>query len=176
MYKIKLLSCLVSLTIFALLTISISAQPSTSASFTMRQSAVANGGGQSTGGIFTVTGTTGQALAGTTSTSPQFALAGGFWQPGPTPTAALVSISGRILTPRGQGIPRAFVTMIDQLGVTRTARANQFGYFRFNGIEAGQVVILNGVSKGFEFSPQVISVSEDIQQINLRAIYLTKKN
>ena len=48
--------------------------------FTITQSVIANGGGTSGGSTFSVTGTTGQSLAGTLSNGAPFNVRGGFWQ------------------------------------------------------------------------------------------------
>jgi hypothetical protein len=48
---------------------------------------VDNGGGQSVGGTYTLSGTLGQAEAGQPMTGGNFSLAGGFWQTGITSPA-----------------------------------------------------------------------------------------
>lgn len=61
--------------------------------FTIVRSVIAGGGGNSNGGVFNLDGTTGQCIAGSTSTGGLFSVASGFWgagaagTPTPTPTA-----------------------------------------------------------------------------------------
>ena len=86
------------------------------------------------------------------------------------PTAAEVSISGRVLTANGRGISGAVVVLTDQNGTTRTARTSAFGHFRFEEVEAGQTYVVTVVSKHYQFAPQVISVSEDITDLNFMAV------
>jgi hypothetical protein len=50
--------------------------------FTITKSVIAGGGGHSTGGTFTLDGTIGQAVAGTTSTGAPFTMISGFWEGG----------------------------------------------------------------------------------------------
>ena len=95
------------------------------------------------------------------------------------PTAAMVSIGGRILTPDGRGLRNATVILTDSGGNTRTARSTTFGYYRFNDIAAGQTVIITIVSKRYRFAPQVVSVTEDIEELNFYGtvtmnLFLTK--
>lgn len=84
-------------------------------------------------------------------------------------TAANVSVGGRALTQSGFGIPRVTVTLTDQSGVTRTALTNQFGYYRFDGIEVGQTMILSAQSKEYQFNSQPITVSNEITNANIIA-------
>ncbi len=78
------------------------------------------------------------------------------------PTAANVSVSGRVVSSSGRGISNGIVTSTDQNGEVRTARTNSFGYYRFNEVEVGQTYVLNVRHKRYQFSPRVVSVSEDI--------------
>ncbi len=82
------------------------------------------------------------------------------------PTAASVSISGRVRTPIGRGLSNATVSLTDTSGTTRMARTNSFGYFRFNEIEAGQTVIVSVRSKRYQFEPRVLTVSEDLNDLD----------
>ena len=77
------------------------------------------------------------------------------------PTAAGVSISGRVLSSLGRGVFNARVAITDQNGDVRTARTNSFGYYRFDDVAAGQTYIFNVTHKRYRFSPRVISIVED---------------
>ncbi|MGH9949821.1 MAG: carboxypeptidase regulatory-like domain-containing protein, partial [Pyrinomonadaceae bacterium] len=161
--------------------------------YRLTQSVFSNGGGNSGGGTYTVTGTTGQAIAGTNSTgegltpvirsteySPQaesalvntFAVSAGFWQPTFAPTAAMVSVSGRVRTSDGRGIRNVSMTVTNGIGTPRTALTSTFGYFRFDNIEAGQSYIVTVRSKRYQFSnpTQVISVSDEIADLVFTAL------
>ena len=54
-------------------------------SFQIEKSVIAGGGGQTVGGAFTLDGTIGETVGGTTSTGGTFALGGGFWGGGRQP-------------------------------------------------------------------------------------------
>jgi hypothetical protein len=82
------------------------------------------------------------------------------------PTAANVSVSGRVLTPTGGGISNAVVTMTDSGGNIRTAKTNSFGYFRFETVEIGQTYIFQVVSKRFTFAPQIVTLDDEITELN----------
>ncbi len=86
------------------------------------------------------------------------------------PTAASVSIGGRVLTANGRGLANAIVQMTDANGQTRTARTTSLGYYRFVDVEAGQTVIMNVRSKRYQFDSQTISVAEDLDGVNFTAI------
>lgn len=85
--------------------------------------------------------------------------------------AANASVRGRVLTDGGRGISRASVTLTDFEGNTRIAYTNQFGVYYFNEIPVGQNYILT-VNHGkyiFDNNQRVISVNEDLTDIDFRA-------
>ncbi len=84
------------------------------------------------------------------------------------PTAAGVSVGGRV-TVGGRGLTNAVVILTHSNGQTRTSRTGTFGYYRFDDIAAGQNVIITIVSKRYQFAPQVVSVMEDIENLNFFA-------
>jgi hypothetical protein len=77
------------------------------------------------------------------------------------PTAAPVTITGRVVTKTGQAISRAVVSLTDENGNARTAITNTMGNFIFTEVPSGQTYILNVTHKMYTFTPQAIGVSED---------------
>ena len=139
-------------------------------SFAITQSVVAAGGGAAGGGTFEVTGTTGQNVAGTTSSGVPFAVHSGFWSGTLTPSAATVAVSGSVLTSDGRGIRNAVVRMTDQNGTSRIALTSSFGYFQFDDVEAGRNYVITVSSKRFQFAPQVVSVQDELANIEFVAL------
>lgn len=92
-----------------------------------------------------------------------------------TPTAASVNIGGRVMTSAGRGINRARVTLTDGNGITRTALTNVFGYYRFDEVEAGQTVVVAATAKRYLFSSQVISLDDNLTDLNFAALDLAQK-
>ncbi|MDQ4120700.1 MAG: carboxypeptidase regulatory-like domain-containing protein [Acidobacteriota bacterium] len=84
-------------------------------------------------------------------------------------TAASVTVSGRVLSSRGRGVSRAMVYLTDPDGYARRASTNALGYFRFESTEVGQTYIFSVFSKNYQFAPQVITVNEEIIDLNLTA-------
>ncbi len=89
----------------------------------------------------------------------------------PSPTAATVSVSGRILTPDGAGLTNALVTLTDFQGNSLTVLSGKFGGFKFRDVAAGQAYIISVSSKRYNFAPQIINVTENLSEINLTAQY-----
>jgi len=87
------------------------------------------------------------------------------------PTAATVSVSGRVTTAQGRGIRNVVVTMTDSIGNTRTAMTTSFGYYRFEEVAAGETYIFAARGKRFSFeqNTQVHSIMEDTNNINFVA-------
>jgi hypothetical protein len=88
-----------------------------------------------------------------------------------TPTSASVSVGGRVMTADGLGIRRAQITLTEADGTIRTILTGGFGYYRFDGIEAGQTIVISVSSKRFVFQQptQIINVAENISAANFTA-------
>ncbi len=85
------------------------------------------------------------------------------------PTAAAVGVSGKVLTPQNRGIRNAQVLLIDDNGNFRTITTGTFGYFRFSDVEIGKTYVLIVRSKSYSFAPQIITVKDDMSNLNLTA-------
>ncbi len=138
--------------------------------FAITQSILASGGGKSSdtaNNVFTVSGTAGQAVAGTRSSASGYTLSGGFWASTTPPTAAGVSVSGRVLiSAAGRGLVNASVVLTDQAGVTRRVPTGRFGYYRFDDVQSGQTYIITIASRRYQFEPQVINVTDNLTNID----------
>lgn len=80
-------------------------------------------------------------------------------------TAATVSVSGTVTTGK-RGVAGARVSFTDANGITRTARTNAFGYYRFSGVEIGQIYVFSISSKRYSFAPRVVTVTADLTDLN----------
>lgn len=126
----------------------------TDGTYDLRHSVIAGGGGSSTstGGVYNVSGTLGQAAAGTSSNGGTFDLHGGFWFQTLAPTAAAVSIAGRVTSADGRGIRNLRLTLTAPDGAIRRATTSTFGYYAFDGVEVGRTYILEITAKRYTFS------------------------
>lgn len=86
-------------------------------------------------------------------------------------TAASVSIGGRVATKDGTGIGKTVVTLTEASGTTHTVITNPFGYYRFEGLAAGENYVISAMNKRFTFeTPTVVHfASEDNDGINFTA-------
>jgi CSLREA domain-containing protein len=82
------------------------------------------------------------------------------------PTAAGVSIGGRVLTPEGEGLKNARVNLTDSQGNSRSALTNAFGYYRFAEVPAGEIYIIQVISKRYQFEPRSVTVMDEITDLN----------
>lgn len=147
----------------------ISAQ--TGGNYKIEKSVIATGGAASTGGGFTLESTVGQSAAGGFIQNPSQAVYSGFWTPGFAPTAAEVSVGGRVLTADGRGIQNARVTLIFPNGTAQTSLTGSFGYYRFDELPVGQTYVLTVSSKRFIFvnPSQFVTVTEELTELNFIA-------
>lgn len=86
------------------------------------------------------------------------------------PTAASVSVGGRVLAEKNTGISRAVVSLTDASGATRYAISNSFGYYRFDEIPVGETYVFAVRHKRYQFAPQVVTVNEDLTELNFTAL------
>jgi hypothetical protein len=139
--------------ILFLLPLTATAQVSSGGAFTLEKSVVAAGGASNlAGGSFALGATAGQAGAGQ-SGAGSFALRGGFWEFQPlAPTAAMVTVGGRVAMENGVGIANARILLTDSSGATRVTVSNSFGNFTFNDVPAGETYIFTAMHRRFAFT------------------------
>ncbi len=85
------------------------------------------------------------------------------------PTAADVSLSGLISNTNGQGIRNIRVTISGgNLAEPRTALTGSFGYFRFDGLRAGQTYVVHVSGKRYVFaeSSRVVTLVDELADVD----------
>lgn len=75
------------------------------------------------------------------------------------PTAGEVYIGGRVTTSTGRGIPRVLVTVTGS--EVRFAYTNTFGYYRVEGLTAGQSYLVVVAARRYTFDPNAVFVNLD---------------
>lgn len=85
-------------------------------------------------------------------------------------TVATVSISGRVLASRGRGVSGALVQIRNPNGEMVTTKTNYFGYYNFNDVASGETYIVEVGSKRFTFAPQIVNITEDLNDLNFSAL------
>jgi hypothetical protein len=136
----------------ALLLLAASVSAQSGGVFAITQSVISAGGPQITGGASVLDSTTGQSTGGFNTAGGAFAVRGGFWTPVFAPTAAAVSVGGRVRTAQGAGIRNAVVTLTAPDGASRSTRTGAFGYFRFENVPVGETYVIGVTSRRYEFA------------------------
>ena len=85
------------------------------------------------------------------------------------PLAAGVTVSGRVVTSDGRGVRNAVVTMTDPQGGVRRAVTGSFGYYRFADVQAGETYVVAVSSKRYQFTPRVLSVTDELSNVDFIA-------
>lgn len=140
-------------------------------SYQITQSVIATGA-KSAGGSYSIEDTGGQPAAGGFLQSAPYSAYTGFWTPpNLAPTAASVSVGGRVTTPNGQGIRNVIISLTDSSGAVRISRTAPFGYYSFDNVRVGETYILNVSSKRFDFgnSTRVLYVQEELIDVDFVA-------
>ncbi len=80
------------------------------------------------------------------------------------PTAAAVSVGGRVVNANGYGIGRTRVTLSNAAGLSRVVMTNNFGYYRFTGVDSGEVYTISVEAKRhvFDDPTRVLVVLDDV--------------
>jgi Carboxypeptidase regulatory-like domain len=157
------------LLIFSTLLILVSANAfgQSGGTFAITESVIAGGGGlNAAGGTFSIDGTIGQTAAGNQISGFPFKITSGFWNFTPlAPTAANAAINGRVTTAGGRPIRNVSLRISGgALTEPKLARTNQFGYYRFQDLEVGQIYIVSIAAKRYSFATpnRVIVLNENL--------------
>ena len=89
------------------------------------------------------------------------------------PTAADVSLSGRVTTADGRGVTNAVIVLTgNSLPQPIMVKTGSFGYYRFENLEAGETYVVTVNSKRFTFSvpSRVVSVPDNVSNIDFVAM------
>jgi hypothetical protein len=85
------------------------------------------------------------------------------------PTSATVTVSGRVLSAEGNAVNGAIVSLTNGSGATRISRTNPFGYYSIEEVEVGETYTITVSRKGLQFSPRVVTILEEIEDLNFTA-------
>ena len=87
------------------------------------------------------------------------------------PTAAQVSVGGRVLTANGSGIRNVRLTLTDSHGVSRTVLTGTFGNYSFDNVSAGETYLVSAAAKNYTFSQpaQALTVNDSLTGVNFVA-------
>lgn len=83
------------------------------------------------------------------------------------PTAANVSIGGRVTTGFGRGISSVSVTLIASNGETRSVLTNTFGYYRFADVSAGETYFLTYAARGYQTVTSSVTALDSFTDLNV---------
>ncbi len=88
-----------------------------------------------------------------------------------SPTAASVTVGGRVTTAAGRGIRNVRVNLTDVNGETQTTLTGKFGFYRFTDVPAGETYIFSVSARRYAFSQnaQVRSIIEETNDVNFTA-------
>ncbi|QQS32239.1 MAG: carboxypeptidase regulatory-like domain-containing protein [Acidobacteriota bacterium] len=87
------------------------------------------------------------------------------------PTSANVSVEGRVMLQSGAGLRNAQITLSEANGIRHSVMTGSFGYFRFEGISAGQNVVVTVNSRRFRFDPnsRLLVLSDNLSDVDFIA-------
>jgi hypothetical protein len=86
----------------------------------------------------------------------------------PSGPAAAVSVAGRVLTSGGYGVSKATVTMVDSMGVRRSAVTSSMGYYRFDNVATGAYT-MSAKAKFYTFASRPVTVNDNLSDVDFTA-------
>lgn len=88
-----------------------------------------------------------------------------------SPTAASVTIAGRVTNAQGRAVAgaRIFLTRTNG-GAARNSRTNSSGYYRFSDVSAGDTYVFEVRHKLHHFNAQTVFVTEELGNLNFAAM------
>jgi subtilisin-like proprotein convertase family protein len=88
------------------------------------------------------------------------------------PSAAEVSVGGRITTAGGRPIAKTAVTLTTADGTLRSTLTGPMGYYRFDGIPAGGSVVITPSAKGYSFANPALALTanDSVENANFTAV------
>lgn len=85
-------------------------------------------------------------------------------------TRPSVSVSGRVVTPTGQGLRNAVVSIIDSLGVRRTANTSTLGYYSIPEIPPGPNYTIAVSSRRFRYTSRAVTIESDLTEMDFTGL------
>ena len=87
------------------------------------------------------------------------------------PTAAMVSISGRVKVANKRGVHLARVSIRDSNGETRTTLTDFYGFYQFDDVPNGETYIISGAHRRYQFinNPRILTITEEIAELDFTA-------
>ncbi len=85
------------------------------------------------------------------------------------PTAALVDVSGRVMTAGGRPIANAQIFFTGNDGLVYTTRSSPLGYYIFREVPVGESYVLSAKAKRHTFSSVLVNLVDSINELNLIA-------
>ena len=77
------------------------------------------------------------------------------------PTAANVTVFGRVLSSSGAGVANARIAVSDAAGNVRYAITNPFGFYRLTEIAAGSQYLVSVTAKNKQFAPRLLIANDE---------------
>jgi subtilisin family serine protease len=87
-----------------------------------------------------------------------------------SPTAANVTVSGRVTNSSGRALSKIRVTITGEDGSYLTITTNNLGYYSFAEVATGQTYVVTASSKRYQFSPRMISLMDEIYNLDFIAL------
>ena len=87
----------------------------------------------------------------------------------PAVASPIVSLSGRVLNTRGQGVYNARVSVVDSSRMVRTILTNPFGYYRVDNLTTGATYTIRVTAKNHTFTPRTLQINDNLTDVNFVA-------
>ncbi len=109
-------------------------------------------------------------IPGVAATTVVFASSHSGMQAGAGSTAADASISGRVTDANGRPMGKMNVAVVASDGSVRTVFTSAFGYFNFEGLQAGESYLVTVLGKRHRFESRFVNLGDSVTGVDFTAI------
>ncbi|CAN5408760.1 hypothetical protein BH20ACI2_BH20ACI2_14390 [soil metagenome] len=81
-------------------------------------------------------------------------------------TSTSVTVTGRVLSPEGNGLRNATVFITDTAGNRRSAITSSLGFYQFDEVRAGQPYVVGVSNKRYRFDPRLLQVDDNVANVD----------
>jgi hypothetical protein len=86
------------------------------------------------------------------------------------PSAASVTLSGRVTDHNGRAISRATVSVMDMKGNVRSGVTNTFGYYSIKDLASGELYVVTASARTFTFASRTVSLNDSVSNFDIAPI------
>jgi len=82
------------------------------------------------------------------------------------PTAAGVTVGGRVVDQNGRGLRGVQVSITDSHGIRRNVMTTSLGFYQFDDVQSGDTYVIGASSKMYRFSSRILQITDNVSSLD----------